>query len=177
LGHRFVTAGERIAVRQLLTAVPFLLALAACAPQPFDATSPWQPLAADTREGRSYRGGQQAQVPSNVFDEFEPGARDRQTEAPSGPQSRVPDPGSGENPWATIPENPVVTVCYGATFNARAQIEDAARRLCPEGARLELIQTSTFQSECPLLQPTRAAFRCWTDDRAAEAASDQPGDP
>jgi hypothetical protein len=159
-----------------VTAVPFLLALAACAAQPFDATSPWQPLEGGTGEGRAYRGGQQAQVPTNVFDEFEPGARDRQTAAaPSGPQSRVPDPRSGENPWATIPENPVVTVCFGAAFNDPAQVEAAARRLCPEGARLELIQTSTFQSECPLLQPTRAAFRCWTDggDRAAEATGDQ----
>ena len=169
-----MTLGDRATVRQLVTAVPLFLALAACAPQPFDATSPWQPLS-DRGEGRAYRGGQLADVPTNVFDEFEPNARNRQSEAPSGPQSRVPDPRSGENPWATIPENPVVTVCYGEAFNDRAQVEAAAQRLCPDGARLELLQTSTFQSECPLLQPTRAAFRCWTDDpdRAAEAAGEQ----
>ena len=108
-GYPLLTVGDRATVRQLVTVVPFILALTACAPQPFDATSPWQPLS-DPGEGRAYRGGQMAEVPSNVFDEFEPDARSRQNDTPSGPQSRVPDPRSGENPWATIPRNPVVTV-------------------------------------------------------------------
>jgi len=157
-----------------VTVVPFILALTACAPQPFDATSPWQPLS-DPGEGRAYRGGQMAEVPSNVFDEFEPDARNREANGPSGPQTRVPNPGSGENPWATIPQNPVVTVCYGTAFNDRKQVEAAARRLCPEGSRLELIQDSAFQSDCPLLQPTRAAYRCWTDD-PDRAAGGQSGE-
>lgn len=161
-------------MRQLVTAVPLILALAACAPQPFDASSPWQPLQT-TGEGRAYRGGMMAAPPSTMFQEFErPGQQD--ASAPSGAQTRVPNPLSGENPWATIPQNPVVTVCYGSAFNDRAQVEAAAQRLCPEGARLELIQDVAFQSDCPLLQPTRAAYRCWTDDPdRADAAADQDG--
>jgi len=162
-----------LAVRPLLTAAPLILALSACAPQPFDATTPWQPLS-DTAEGRAFRGGLMASAPSNVFDEFEADAATQSGQSPTGPQSRVPDPGSGENPWATIPENPVVTVCYGAAVNDMAEVRKTAERLCPAGARLELIRTGTFLSDCPLLQPTRAAFRCWTDDPdRAEAGSGQ----
>lgn len=160
-------------MRHLLTAVSVGIVLAACAPQPFDATSPWQPLQ-DTGDGRAFRGGMMAAPPATTFDEFETGNQSS-AGAPSGPQTRVPDPRSGENPWATIPQNPVVTVCYGSLVNNRQQVEAAAQDLCPEGARLELLQTSTFQSDCPLLQPSRAAFRCWTDDpeRAADATADQ----
>jgi hypothetical protein len=157
-------------VRYPLTAAALTLALAACSPQPFDATSAWQPIS-DSGEGRAYRGGLMSSAPSSVFDEFEP---DAGTDAPVGPQSRVPDPESGENPWATIPENPVVTVCYGSAFNDREQVRAAAQQLCPEGARLERLQTTTLQSDCPLLQPTRAAFRCWTD--AAAGPNGDAGD-
>ena len=160
-------------MRHLLTAVTVSLVLTACAPQPFDATSPWQPLR-QTGESRAFQGGMMTAPPATTFDEFETG--DQQgADAASGPQTRLPSPFSGENPWATIPQNPVVTVCYGSVFNDRKQIEAAARDLCPEGARLELLQSSTFQSDCPLLQPSRAAFRCWTDDpdKAAEAGRTQ----
>jgi hypothetical protein len=148
-------------VRELLTVVPVLLALAACAPEPFDATTPWKPLS-QGNDGRAFRDGLMASAPSTVFDEFEPGAQ-RNADGRAGPEVRVPSPGSGENPWATIPRNPVVTVCYGAAVNDMTQVRETAKRLCPKGARPELIQRSTFQSDCPLLQPTRAAFRCWTD--------------
>ena len=159
-------------MRHLLTAVTVSLALAACAPQPFDATSPWQPLR-PTGEGRAFQGGMMTAPPAATFDEFETGDP-QNAGAPSGPQTRVPNPRTGENPWATIPQNPVVTVCYGPLINDRQQVEAVARDLCPQGARLELLQSSTFQSDCPLLQPSRAAFRCWTDDpdTAAEAAGD-----
>ncbi|MBK1697252.1 hypothetical protein CKO21_08320 [Rhodovibrio salinarum] len=112
-----------------------------------------------------------ASTPANMFDEFDAESQANQGQDPSGPQTRLPDPSSGENPWATIPQNPVVTVCYGSVFNGREQVREAAKRLCPEGARLELLQTSTLQSDCPLLQPSRAAFRCWTDDPATVGAA------
>lgn len=168
--HSFVIRGDSGPVRQLLTATPLILALAGCAPQPFDAASPWQPLEQDG-EGRAYRSGLTASAPSNIFEEFEPGSPDSAAGRSEGPQSRVPDPLSGENPWATIPENPVVTICYGSALNNRAQVRETAKRLCPKGARPELIRRDTLQSDCPLLQPTRAAFRCWTDRRGAADAS------
>ena len=169
-------------MRQLVTAAASLLVLAACAPEPFDATGPWQPLR-DTGEGRAYRGGMMAAAPRSTFEEFETGQQQGQPErgqpeqganTPSGAQSRVPSPSRGENPWATIPQNPVVTVCYGSVVNDMGQVREAAKRLCPEGARLELIQSTNFQSDCPLLQPTRAAFRCWTDPRGSAEAGLPP---
>ncbi len=162
-------------MRQFVTAAASLLVLAACAPEPFDATSPWQPLR-NSGEGRAYSGGMMAAAPRTTFEAFETSRQQGQPEqGANAPQSRVPSPRSGENPWATIPENPVVTVCYGAALNGMGQVRKTAQRLCPEGARLELIQSTSFQSDCPLLQPTRAAFRCWTDARGNADAGPPPG--
>ncbi len=138
-----------------------LLPPAACAPQPFDATAPWVP--GQAAQDRSYTDGQGAAVPESTFDRFE---RD------SPPAGSVAPPGrGGGNPWAGQPENVVVQVCYGRLWSDRDAVDGAARELCPEGARLRYLGSDTVFNSCPLLQPSRAVYRCRRPESAEDAGS------
>lgn len=146
-------------------AIPaLLLLLAGCGPAPFDAAAPYQPT--QPQENRAFRQTYQYGAPTTTFDEFD---RDRSDGATRDePATNLPNPG-GENPWATDPQNPVVTVCYSSALNSAQSVRATAKRLCPDGARLELLRQDSFLSSCPLIQPTRAAYRCRTEDGAAAA--------
>jgi hypothetical protein len=150
-----------------------VLVLASCGPAPFDAESPYQPLR--PQEGRAYQQGYLASAPTTTFDEF---ADDRaRGQGPDAPATVLPNP-ARENPWATDPQNPVVTVCYSSVLNSAESVRATAQRLCPDGARLELLRQDAFLNSCPLIQPTRAAYRCRTEDgdAAASQASGPGGD-
>jgi hypothetical protein len=134
-----------------------LLALAACSPAPFDATSAWKPT--QSREGRAYLGGQQAEVPPGPFAAFDPERTPRaQAERP-------------QNPWARPTGAPVVSVCYGRWANAADQVRQTARRLCPAGATLRLERQDAFWNGCPLFQPNRASFRCLRPEGVGDTGS------
>ncbi len=139
----------------VLVSTAFLGVLSACANEPFDASAPWLPT--QPAEGRSYTGGMLAEPPAPVFGPFE---RER-------PEAIAPvelPHADGENPWATPPRNPIVTVCYGRLLNTAEDVEAAARDICPAESTLVQIGEDTFWNECPLLQPRRATFQCLTDD-------------
>lgn len=128
-----------------------------CSMEPFDSESPWVPTR--STEGRALAGAAQWRAPGTAFAAFE--QNDGATSGSQLPTS-IPTPG-GENPWATPLVNPVVSVCYGRLLNSAEEVRATARRLCPAGARLQLIRQDSFFNDCPLLQPHRAAFRCLTD--------------
>ena len=142
--------------------------LAGCGQPPFDSSSAWRPTS--KTEGRAFTRGLQRAAPESNFAAFQPGS-DEQGDAP---RSEVPRRG-GENPWATDPRNPVVTVCYGGMLNSADEVRETARRLCPEGSELRLEGQDAFWNGCPLLQPNRAAFRCLTD-RARGGGADGDDD-
>jgi hypothetical protein len=139
-----------------------LLGGAGCSMEPFDSQSPWVPN--QSAENRALRGAAQGGAPRTAFEAFD---RGRDTGGGAGFSTSVPSPG-GENPWATPFENPVVAVCYGRLLNNAEEVRATARRLCPAGARLQLIRQDSFFNDCPLLQPHRAAFRCRTETAEAE---------
>jgi hypothetical protein len=143
-----------------------LLPAAGCAPQPFDATAPWVP--GQAAQDRSYTAGQRAAVPESAFDRFE-------REAPPAGSVELPGRGAG-NPWAGQPENVVVQVCYGRLWSSRDEVDATARALCPEGAGLRYLGSDTVFNACPLLQPSRAVYRCLRPESADGADSDGSGD-
>jgi hypothetical protein len=131
--------------------------LAACSPEPFDATSAWQP--SQSREGRAYLGGQQAEVPAGPFAPFDPERTPRE-------QAELT-----ENPWTRPAGAPVVSVCYGRWANSADQVRATAKRLCPAGAGLRLERQDAFWNGCPLFQPNRASFRCVPPEGAGDTAA------
>jgi len=128
-----------------------LLALGAagCAPEPFDANAQWRPTGED--KVTSYAGSAQAGAAATK-DADGDGARD------------------GGNPWASVPDNPVVQVCYGDLVNTASAVANKAHELCPDGTRrVERAGQDSFWSGCPLTQPKRATFRCVTGEDGATA--------
>ena len=144
-----------------------LVALAGCAPQPFDATSPWSPL--HPSAGRSFAGGQSPFPPGSQFARFE-------QDAPPAESINVPSAAAG-NPWAQDAKNVVVQVCYARLWASRDDVDAAARDLCPTGARLRYLGSDTVFNGCPLVQPSRAVYRCLPPESGSDGASaDDAGD-
>lgn len=134
-----------------------------CSPRPFDATAPWVPM--QSGEGRSFSEGFGAYAPSGSgFERFE---------SQGVPAAEVALPGeSGGNPWATRPENVVVQICYGRMVNSQEAVKRKARDLCPPNAKLRFLGQDRIFNACPLLQPTRAAYRCLRPDESASESAD-----
>lgn len=153
-------------VRRNVCAAAMLLLLVGCALQPFDATAPWAPN--EGSQGRSYTGGQRASVPESPFDRFEGNAVPAES-------VEIPDADEG-NPWAERPENVTVRVCYGRVWSDREAVDAAARELCPQNARVRYLGSDTVFNDCPLLQPSRAVYRCLRPE-SAEAESDEADGP
>jgi hypothetical protein len=145
-------------IRPVLSAVlpvAFLTVLSACAVEPFDASAPWRPD--QPAEGRSYTGGMLAQPPAPAFGPFE---RER-------PEALAPvelPRAGGENPWATPPRNPIVTVCHSRLLDSAEAVEASARDMCPADSTLVQIGADIFWNTCPLLRPRRSTFQCLTGD-------------
>jgi hypothetical protein len=69
-----------------------------------------------------------------------------------------------------------ISVCYSATFNDPAEVDDEASYLC-DGGRLEKLDENTFWNGCSLSQPHRVNYICYPPDNAKrlpEATDDQP---
>jgi hypothetical protein len=64
-----------------------------------------------------------------------------------------------------------VSVCYGATFNELAEVEDEAIYLC-DGGRLEKLDEDTFWNGCSLTQPHRIKYICYPADNAKREAEE-----
>lgn len=142
------------------------LAIGACSQAPFDATAPWQPTTGSSNA--SYAGGMLGSRPRPGFDLFE-------SQPPQAPEEPVSLPrAGGENPWATEARNVVVTVCYGRLANTVNEVRQAAQELCPDDSTATYIGQDSFWNECPLIQPSRAAFRCRpvADDGTPPPAAD-----
>lgn len=132
------------------------LGLSACSQPPFDERAPWVPT--QENADASFAGGVLGGPPAMGFALFEQDRPERVDDSVSIPTAE------GENPWATPTRDVVVTLCYGSLINSLESVRQSAAELCPPDTTPHYLGGDTFWNQCPLIQPSRAAFQCLSAD-------------